>query len=535
MGERDMPAAGPITGHPVGLDTRWHRPRHAKPHPAHLGHPHPTEAAIQPHDVRRFHRDLPKPFMHTGLAPRRATVRAGKEVSHGLREIPQRLLLHGLTAGTKPRVLGAGLGQLRGPLDVAGSLTARLPMLLLLHRQIPHIPRIPAVRQQMPPPAQRRAAAGTATYPHRNHHHRHPRTWQRQASHRGKSAFLAALKPAGFHASRRKSARNAACRGALATARGTRNTWRTLTSMGTALVLLFLLALGAIPGALLPQRSLNEAKVEQYIAEHPTIGPWLDRLQAFNVFSSFWFTSIYVLLFVSLVGCLTPRLVEHVRSLRATPVAAPRNLGRLPKHHTAEVAGDPDAVAAAVSGRLRGWRRVTRKEGAPSKSPPRRAICASSATSSSTSRCSACSSRWPPASCSATRATSSSSPTAARASARRRLPRSTRSGRATPSTARRCTRSACGSTTSTRTTCRPGRRRRSLPTSSTRQAPTSTPTPGGRTGWRSTSRCGSAATGCTCRATATPRRSPSRSPTGRPAPRRCSGGPTIRSPCCRRA
>jgi len=41
----------------------------------------------------------------------------------------------------------------------------------------------------------------------------------------------------------------------------TRNTWRTLTSMGTALVLLFLLALAAIPGALLPQRNLNEAKV----------------------------------------------------------------------------------------------------------------------------------------------------------------------------------------------------------------------------------------------------------------------------------
>ena len=56
-----------------------------------------------------------------------------------------------------------------------------------------------------------------------------------------------------------------------------RNTWRTLTSMGTALVLLFLLALGAIPGALLPQRSLNDAKVQQYIAEHPTIGPLLAR------------------------------------------------------------------------------------------------------------------------------------------------------------------------------------------------------------------------------------------------------------------
>ncbi len=142
-----------------------------------------------------------------------------------------------------------------------------------------------------------------------------------------------------------------------------RNMWRTLTSMGTALVLLFLLALAAIPGALLPQRSLNESKVEQYIAEHPTIGPWLDRLQAFEVFSSFWFTAIYVLLFVSLVGCLTPRLLEHVRSLRAVPVAAPRNLSRLPKHHTAEVAGDPDAVAATVSERLKGWRRVTRKQG----------------------------------------------------------------------------------------------------------------------------------------------------------------------------
>lgn len=139
-----------------------------------------------------------------------------------------------------------------------------------------------------------------------------------------------------------------------------RNTWRTLTSMGTALVLLFLLALAAIPGALLPQRNLNEAKVQQYIAEHPTIGPWLDRLQAFDVFSSFWFTAIYVLLFISLVGCLTPRMLEHVRSLRATPVPAPRNLSRLPKHHTATVAADPQTLAATMSERLRGWRKTIR-------------------------------------------------------------------------------------------------------------------------------------------------------------------------------
>ena len=172
-----------------------------------------------------------------------------------------------------------------------------------------------------------------------------------------------------------------------------RNTWRTLTSMGTALVLLFLLALGAIPGALVPQRSLNAGKVDEYLAEHTLIGPWLDRLQMFDVFSSFWFTAIYALLFISLVGCLTPRLAEHVRNMRAMPVAAPRNLTRLPKHESLRTTGDAEAVAADVEKRLKGWRRVSRrteKTTRSSKFRRRRAISASSATSSSTSRCSAC-------------------------------------------------------------------------------------------------------------------------------------------------
>jgi len=148
--------------------------------------------------------------------------------------------------------------------------------------------------------------------------------------------------------------------GVVATAR---NTWRALTSMGTALVLLFLLALGAIPGALLPQRSLNAGKVDEYLATHRVIGPWLNRLQAFDVFSSFWFTAIYALLFVSLVGCLTPRMVEHARSLRATPVPAPRNLARLPKHAGARLEAGPEelnALANTITGRLRGWRTAIR-------------------------------------------------------------------------------------------------------------------------------------------------------------------------------
>jgi len=133
--------------------------------------------------------------------------------------------------------------------------------------------------------------------------------------------------------------------------------------MGTALVLLFLLALGAIPGALLPQRSLNAGKVDDYLSTHRVIGPWLNRLQAFDVFSSFWFTAIYVLLFVSLVGCLTPRMIEHARGLRAHPVAAPRNLGRLPKHASARLVAAPDelnALANTITGRLRGWRTAIR-------------------------------------------------------------------------------------------------------------------------------------------------------------------------------
>ena len=107
-----------------------------------------------------------------------------------------------------------------------------------------------------------------------------------------------------------------------------RNRWRQLTSMRTALVLLFLLAAAAIPGALLPQRNLNTQAVDAYIAARPALGPVMDTLELFDVFASSWFTAIYVLLFVSLIGCLTPRLIEHGKALRAQPVRVPRNLNR---------------------------------------------------------------------------------------------------------------------------------------------------------------------------------------------------------------
>lgn len=143
-----------------------------------------------------------------------------------------------------------------------------------------------------------------------------------------------------------------------------RNTWRSLTSMKTALVLLFLLAIAAIPGALLPQRDISQFNTNEYINKHGTLGQIMDKLQLFDVFKSVWFTSIYVLLFVSLVGCVAPRIVEHFQALRTPPVATPRNLGRLPRHTVRETDEAPDQAAATILRNLRGWRKISRDGGA---------------------------------------------------------------------------------------------------------------------------------------------------------------------------
>ncbi|MEU4238946.1 cytochrome c biogenesis protein ResB [Actinoplanes sp. NPDC026619] len=111
-----------------------------------------------------------------------------------------------------------------------------------------------------------------------------------------------------------------------------RNSWRQLTSMRTALVLLFLLAIAAIPGSIFPQRAVDSQRVTEYYAAHPQLAPWLERLGGFEVYGSPWFASIYLLLFTSLIGCVVPRLRDHVRSLRLAPPEAPSRLERLPQH-----------------------------------------------------------------------------------------------------------------------------------------------------------------------------------------------------------
>ena len=50
--------------------------------------------------------------------------------------------------------------------------------------------------------------------------------------------------------------------------------WRRLTSMRTALILLFLLAVAAVPGSLLPQRNLNPSAKRYGLHQGPrVVGP----------------------------------------------------------------------------------------------------------------------------------------------------------------------------------------------------------------------------------------------------------------------
>ncbi|MCG7321403.1 cytochrome c biogenesis protein ResB [Arsenicicoccus bolidensis] len=126
--------------------------------------------------------------------------------------------------------------------------------------------------------------------------------------------------------------------------------WRQLTSMRTALLLLLLLALAAIPGSVFPQRDIDPVKTRDYLEQHKTLGPFMDRVGLFDVYASPWFAAIYLLLFISLVGCVVPRLRILWRELRAAPPRAPRVLDRMPEHRVVEL-GDVEPERALEAAR----------------------------------------------------------------------------------------------------------------------------------------------------------------------------------------
>lgn len=153
-----------------------------------------------------------------------------------------------------------------------------------------------------------------------------------------------------------QTARRSALAPALPTRQFLRWAWRQLTSMRTALFLLLLLALAAIPGSLVPQQGVDAQQVLTYRAAHPTLAPLWDKLGVFSVYTSPWFSAIYLLVLVSLVGCILPRAGVYARALRARPPKAPRNFDRLPHSRTYETDLAPEAVLAGANQVLRARR-----------------------------------------------------------------------------------------------------------------------------------------------------------------------------------
>ena len=137
--------------------------------------------------------------------------------------------------------------------------------------------------------------------------------------------------------------------------------WRQLTSMRTALLLLFLLAIGSIPGSILPQKSVQPGEVTRYLADNPGLGQFFDSIGFFNVFSAPWYVAIYLLLLISLVGCIIPRTRLHWKAMRSTPPKAPSRLSRLAESSSWEAgstAPAPQDVLTDAAGELKGkrWR-----------------------------------------------------------------------------------------------------------------------------------------------------------------------------------
>jgi cytochrome c biogenesis protein len=129
--------------------------------------------------------------------------------------------------------------------------------------------------------------------------------------------------------------------------------WRQLTSMRTALFLLLLVAFAAVPGSLVPQQTSDPNGVIQYKAANPGWSKVLDFLGVFNTYSSVWFSAIYILLFISLIGCIIPRTMHHINALRTPPPKTPARLDRLPGfvRTVSAQASDEDVAAGVASAR----------------------------------------------------------------------------------------------------------------------------------------------------------------------------------------
>lgn len=131
--------------------------------------------------------------------------------------------------------------------------------------------------------------------------------------------------------------------------------WRTLTSMKTALILLFLFALGSVLIDLAAARRLRRqgrTVFQRRPAARRVAGPVLAVRRVQGAVVRRHLPAAVRLL----VGCVLPRTAAHLRELRRKPPAPPRNLVRLPQN----ASFDGDLTVEEAAARLRAKRfRVT--------------------------------------------------------------------------------------------------------------------------------------------------------------------------------
>ena len=128
--------------------------------------------------------------------------------------------------------------------------------------------------------------------------------------------------------------------------------WRQLTSMRTALILLLMLAAAAVPGSIYPQRSADPNGVTAFFKNNPDLAKVLDAIQMFDVYTSVWFSAIYILLFISLIGCVIPRTFVHAKNMREEPVDTPTNLKRMPAFLEVDLGSNQSAELIAAAEKL---------------------------------------------------------------------------------------------------------------------------------------------------------------------------------------
>jgi cytochrome c biogenesis protein len=138
--------------------------------------------------------------------------------------------------------------------------------------------------------------------------------------------------------------------------------WRTLRSMRTALILLLVVAVASIFGSLVPQVHIARPAVLRLYLDHPLLARVYETLGLFDVYGSWWFTTCYALLLISLASCLIPRTRALRRGLGMKPQAM-RELEGMRHFAETSVALAPDRALERARGILRRRRfRVARVE-----------------------------------------------------------------------------------------------------------------------------------------------------------------------------